>query len=433
MTIQRPTLPSTAIPVEVPADADDAAHHDRSSQPSGSGVLQATGRLRGLPARDPGAFAQPRQAAASGPSSSSAAQPTFRLLPAHRFKAPAPPRPKLPFDRERALHFFPELTRYLDEVEFAYLMNETADTHDIDFLPELIEGLNAADPALKLETHVWMPEERNWAPHSSLTYSIEQRLGSNAAWRAVIEDDDHRLAMSVRQRGCDVSILMVDSLGYDKEDYVKFSKATVNALASMTASLEQRVGPQAGPVRIHLAVAYADTQKTLEGCAIFALSAARKMASEPLVRMLHERLLDGLNDRKIRPGLTRIDAASHLPPGFFKHTTSRSVVRDFLDVKRTRFQKAMSSEPVGWAMPPVDPDAPVNKKGQRLDQRYAEHFIERPDAEGIVRTFSNSYEMKRILLIREALTHLVARAEAGGGTGAGASGDGGPPKRQRIE
>jgi hypothetical protein len=35
--------------------------------------------------------------------------------------------------------------------------------------------------------------------------------------------------------------------------------------------------------------------------------------------------------------------------------------------------------------------------------------------------------MKRILLIREALTHLVARAEAG------ASGDGGPPKRQRIE
>jgi hypothetical protein len=125
MTIQRPTLPSTAIPVQAPAGADDAAHHDRASEPSGSGVLQATGRLRGLPARDPGAFAQPRQAAASGPSSSSAAQPTFRLLPAHRFKAPAPPRPKLPFDRERALHFFPELTRYLDEVEFAYLMNET--------------------------------------------------------------------------------------------------------------------------------------------------------------------------------------------------------------------------------------------------------------------------------------------------------------------
>ena len=430
MTIERPTLPITSTPSEAPAVADDAAHHDRSSQPSGSGVLQATGRLGALRARSPSAPGQPRPAQASGPSSSSAAQPTFRLLPAHRFKAPAPTRPKLPFDGERARHFYPELTRYLDEVELAYVMNETANTHDVDFLPELIEGLNAADPTLNLEMHAWMPEDRDWARDSTLVDSIKQRLGSNAAWRAVIEDDAHRMAMSVRQRGCDVSILMVDSLGYVKEDHECFLSKTASALASMTAALEQRAGPQAGPVRIHLAVAYADTQKTLEGCAIFALSATRKMASEPLVRMLHERLLDGLDDQRIRPGVTQIDAASHLPPGFFKHATSSTVVKNFLDVKRTRFQKAMSSEHVGWAMPPVDPDAPVNKKGQLLDQRYAEHLVQRPDNEGVVRSYSNSYELKRILLIREALAHLVARAEAPGR--GEVSGDSGPAKRQRI-
>ena len=59
-------------------------------------------------------------------------------------------------------------------------------------------------------------------------------------------------------------------------------------------------------------------------------------------------------------------------------------------------------------------DPIVNQKGQSLLQRHASHLVERPASVGdkMIR-FSNSYEAKRIELVRIALAQLAAAKEAG--------------------
>lgn len=88
-----------------------------------------------------------------------------------------------------------------------------------------------------------------------------------------------------------------------------------------------------------------------------------------------------------------------LPPSLYKHATSKRVLNDYL-VERAR---SSLSE---WDRQ----DGRVNKKGQTLLERYAAHEIQRLDRTvdyPLLRTYSNSYEAKRIGLIRAALASLT--------------------------
>ncbi|HEY9106123.1 MAG TPA: YopJ family acetyltransferase [Roseateles sp.] len=333
-----------------------------------------------------------------------------------------PPRSALPLPAARpafrpavAARHFPELAGYLQELEQALHEGRTPDTADALHMPELVEGLNLADRSLKLESHLFVLGEP--APvmlQSSLAQRLRDSLGSGQAWRGVISDGDHGAAISLRfsTSSNDVSMLLVDSLAWSQRDVDQKRRAWQAVLATLTPALQDRAGPQAAPVRLHLGMFATDVQRTPEGCHIFALSAAKKLASDPAVAALHERALQGIATGRIRPGVNHLNADRLLPPSLFKHATSGRVVEryvDACDAGRSAAEARRQAGFTGWQRDWPDGQAPVNKQGQNLQQRHAAHSITRESrkAPGRLISYSNSYEAKRIELIREALTHLT--------------------------
>ena len=123
-------------------------------------------------------------------------------------------------------------------------------------------------------------------------------------------------------------------------------------------------------------------------------------------------MLQGIASGRIRPGVNHLSADRLLPPSFFKHATSGNVIGryvDACDAGRTAAEARRQAGFTGWQRDWPDGQAPVNKKGQTLQQRHAAHSITRESRRdpGRLLTYSNSYEAKRIELIREALTHLT--------------------------
>jgi hypothetical protein len=159
------------------------------------------------------------------------------------------------------------------------------------------------------------------------------------------------------------------------------------ALATIARVTQATLAPDAPPVRVHLMTVGASTQKTLSGCSIFALSALKKMASEGFVDRLHDDTLEGMVGEGPSIGVQLVDG-SELPASFMKHATSGTVVDAYLDQS-----------------PLADPGAAVNHQGETLRERHDKHVITR----GLF-TYSNSFEAKRIELVRAALHHLTAAA-----------------------
>lgn len=328
-------------------------------------------------------------------------------------------RPSLNLDVARK--HYPELTSYLERLEAAYKDNTNLwPVEDIDHLPDIIAGLNAADPALKLYFEVILDEDhpdfsRECMPalirQSGLAKQIEAELQlepanrSTNGWRAIIDDGGrHRIAMSVQcsKSSNDVSMLVVDSLNLQRK--------WDDVLRVIASNVQSKLDPSAPPIRLHLAFFGAQTQKTDEGCAIFSLSAAKKMASDPAIQTLHDRLLQGLAIGRIAPGVNILTAARHLPPSMFKHATSRRVLENYVKLQRRHRDEAMERARngfKGWERPIVDPDGKVNKQGQTLLQRYEAHETERLHPLGYLHMYSTSYEAKRIEMIRTALAHLT--------------------------
>lgn len=292
----------------------------------------------------------------------------------------------------------------------------TPDTADAMFLPELIQGLNAAHPGLKLERHFFelgVPEAELLA--SSLAQRLQQSLGSGQAWRGVLTDGDHATALSLRFSGHtpDVSLLLVDSLTWSPGDVERKRTAWQHTLDTLSAALQARSPKPTPPVRLHLAMVASDVQKSSEGCNIFALSAALKMASDPAIQALHERVLFGLLTGRVPPGVNHLDAPRNLPPSMLKHATSKTVLQRYVQASGERRRAAQARREAGftgWQRVRVDAMGPVNKKGQSLLERHAAHLITREDRTrpGRMLTYSNSYELKRIDLVRRALAHLTA-------------------------
>jgi hypothetical protein len=301
------------------------------------------------------------------------------------------------FDRKLAAELHPGLAGYLNELEAAYRENRTPAVEDNEHLKLIVEGLNRADPGLRLEHDAVMQfEPACWVEKYKLTERLLQGLGRGDSWRMVIDDGDveHRYAMSVQCSATshEASLILVDSL--EEATEVESRIASWNdILGRIGAVLRERM-PGDQPVKLHLAVASTTTQRTNEGCDIFALSAARKMAAEPdFARLHHAALAD------IRAGHTneRVVAlpATALPPSFFKHSTSGNDLLDNLFHRDAVGRDAMFN--------PV-----VNGDGQTLLERWTSHMTQRwDDAASKARWYSNSYEAKRIDLIRTALSALV--------------------------
>lgn len=207
-------------------------------------------------------------------------------------------------------------------------------------------------------------------------------------------------------------MLLMDSLAWTPGDVQRKHRAWNAVLGVLTGALQQRTAADGSPVRLHLGITSSAVQKSSEGCHIFALAAAKKMASDPAIRALHDRVLLGLTIGRIRAGVSHLDANRQLPPSLFKHTTSAKVLQRYIEVSRQRLQAAQARRQAGftgWQRLRTDPLAPVNKKGQSLLQRHAAHSVTREDRTqpGRLLSYSNSYELKRIDLIQEALAHLT--------------------------
>jgi hypothetical protein len=315
-----------------------------------------------------------------------------------------------------AARHHPELTAYLADLELARAEGRTPDTADAHFLPELVQGLNAAHPGLKLERHFFelgAPESELLA--SSLAQRLQQSLGSGQTWRGVLTDGDHGTALSVQFSGHtpDVSMLLVDSLKWSPGDVDRKRTAWQRTLNTLSAALQAKMPQLTPPVRLHLATVVSDVQKSSEGCHIFALSAALKMASDPAIQALHERVLFGLLTGRVPPGVNHLDGPRNLPPSMFKHATSKTVLQRYIRVSGERRRAAQARREAGftgWQRVRADTMASVNKKGQTLLERHAAHLVTRADRTrpGRMLTYSNSYELKRIDLVRQALAHLTA-------------------------
>jgi hypothetical protein len=310
-------------------------------------------------------------------------------------------------DRALAVKHYPAMTHYLEALEVAYAANQPAPIRDKEFLPDLIAGLNAADPRRKLEYCRLEALEAESICQSSLVDRLSAGLGQGSAWCTVLDEaGGHRTALSIQcsSSSHDASLVLVDSLAIDADDTFE-QERWLGITQALEKALQAKLGGTA-PVRLRLTVAGSDAQRSGEGCAIFAISAARKLASEPVIARLHGKVLDTIRNGTGSPGFGVLPPYL-LPPAFFKHANSGRDIRDYLVARSDAAQAAAQSQGPRLVVDPI-----VNKKGQSLLQRHASHLVERPASVGdkMIR-FSNSYEAKRIELVHVALAHLAAAKE----------------------
>ncbi|WP_269153510.1 YopJ family acetyltransferase [Ralstonia solanacearum] len=332
------------------------------------------------------------------------------------------PKPVLSMDLARKHH--PALTRYLARLEAAYQSNITlSPIEDIDHIEAIIKGLNIADPMLNLHFDKMGAEDSReqirgyvLAKKLEAELRLEPRQRSSDGWREIIDDGEHRIAMGVQcsKSSNDVSIVVIDSRFMDLASFKAGSgRKWQRVLEAITSSIQAKLGPSAPPVRLQMTFCATNTQESPEGGDIFALSAAKKMASDPAMRMLPGAMLRMMAKGRFHGGIQFVKeekAARLLPLSLYKHATSKRVLNDYW-AKRTGSGFAKGE----------GPDSKVNKKGQTLLERYAANEIQRPvradsnsdEAQSIdlnyplLRTYSNSYEAKRIDLIRTALASLT--------------------------
>jgi YopJ Serine/Threonine acetyltransferase len=373
-----------------------APHLDTTSQGvDTSAPVPAESRRRPLPEAD-AAIGRPSRRQRS----SSAAQGATRAprsLPKAKAKALDAALGPI-FDREAAAQSSrPEiagLASYLNELENAYRENRAPAVNDIKHLGLIVDGLNMADPGLNLVFDQVMEDElSDWVEKYKLTERLLQGLGKGDAWRMVVDDGtiDHRYALSVQCSASsnDASLILVDGLEEESEVSMRITSWS-NILGSIGEVLRERMPAADPPIRLHLDVACTTTQRTAEGCDIHALSAARKMAAEPEFAQLHATALHAMVDGPTGESFAALPATD-LPPSFFKHSSSGMDLVDNL-LKRDEAGR----------------DPVVNRGGQTLLERWTSHMTHRWDAEkGKERWYSNSYEAKRIDLIRTALAALV--------------------------
>ncbi|WP_082568874.1 YopJ family acetyltransferase [Rhizobacter sp. Root1221] len=278
-----PSLPS---PPGSPDSQVRARTGEETAGPSGPRAVRRRlnppdGPLGGLPTSSPPDMRQ--QAAKAAPEAGASSARPRANLPAPQ---PAAARPVI--DWGLAVRHYPELTDYLDDLEAAHESDTVAGAEliqDMIHLGDLIEGLNSADPSLKLKSYALeVPDKPSALLDSPLVEDLRVGLGTGDAWRAVVDSGNHRVAMSIQcSKGSnDASILVVDASAAESEDSKRFmSKKWLDIMSAVAQCVGETLKSPAGPPRLHTTFTCSGAQKSPLGCAIFSLSATKKMASDP--------------------------------------------------------------------------------------------------------------------------------------------------------
>ena len=238
---------------------------------------------------------------------------------------------------------------------------------DVALLHIAVKAENARKPGLNLH---------NFDSFSSFAYALERGKLENG--RAIFPLPSkglrHAVAADIRTIDGKISMLVLESLGM-KNVQSKYSEDLVSEILKEL------------PENAKLAVLAVDAQKSLNGCRIFALSAASKLAKEPeLFNEIHEanasdqvQVLKQINKAEIEkrlsdaqsgdslvdvdeninfPNFRILDIHRLVPPSFQKHTQSKTSLK-------------------AWADEDKLAQIRVNKQGETLLSRFNKHIVER--------------------------------------------------------
>lgn len=103
---------------------------------------------------------------------------------------------------ERARRHYPELTAYLEHLEKTHVRDTVPaakEIKDFDHIQDVIAGLNAADPTLKLAyCDILDGQPPESFRNSPLAARLALEVGKGGSWREFINDGDHRFALGIR-------------------------------------------------------------------------------------------------------------------------------------------------------------------------------------------------------------------------------------------
>lgn len=188
-------------------------------------------------------------AGAPGASSSSAPRPA----------SVGPAAVPLPLDRTLAAKHYPAMAHYLAALEAAYASNQPAPIRDKDFLPDLIAGLNAADPRRKLEYCRLAALDTESVCASSLVDRLAEGLAKGGAWCTLLDEaGGHRTALGIQcsSTSRDASLVLVDSLAIDVDDPFE-QERWLEVTQGLEKALQAKLGGDS-PVRLRLTLAGSD-------------------------------------------------------------------------------------------------------------------------------------------------------------------------------
>ncbi|GKS84169.1 hypothetical protein AVMA1855_08475 [Acidovorax sp. SUPP1855] len=315
----------------------------------------------------------------------------------------------------------PELLAYLKALEESLdLPHLSFSNKDTRFLPEMVDGLNGADPRLKLDLYAFDTDHRlTGLTKSGLVTRLKKGMAAQESWQAVLDHGGrHRIALSLKCTQDAVSVIVVDSLPHSDLRAQTFSDQWAHLEGQLMHYLNRNRSAELPPAIVQSRIIFSGVQKSQEGCCVFALSAAKKMAAEPDIQAMHDQTLEAMGRGEFEETVPT-QKSDALPPSFIKHSTSATEIRQY-EKARSKPAHALSDDA---------PQAVVNRKGQTLQQRHAAHEVTRIgplppltftsailECLGIPREpisvrYSNSYEHKRIEFVRGALAHIAPLKE----------------------
>jgi hypothetical protein len=287
-----------------------------------------------------------------------------------------------------------EMKSYLAELRAAHAAQlELRRPRDAQFLDLLVAMENMRDPKLDLSAHHVDYKALHAGARdavSDLASRVVAGMQTGGSWRAVVSMDTHEVALSVQhdaQRPHHLSIVAVDSTSGH------FSSQDWGTLAmSLGVHLNDALARQGKPreAKVWVNRLNTGTQKTSEGGAIFAIAAARDMPGEPGIERLHEQTLAQAAREPAHFASGTNTNPTWLGARFFKHMTQESSMQALLATR------------------PELEDQPVNRKQQTLRDRQATHLARHWPPFGTAYTYSDSYERKRIRMVKRAIRHFEA-------------------------
>lgn len=263
----------------------------------------------------------------------------------------------------------------------------------------LVAAENARNPSLHLSHHsidiAAVRSNPAAARHAvaGLGDALVKGMQSGQDWRAVLQIDDHHVAVEGRhhpKHPSRVSLAVVDSLGSDVKntEWLQIAQALCDHANRARLAAGQAPNTQVWINTVNTAML---RTASASGSDIFALAAARKMPADGSLVALHKRVLDAQAHKPAPTAVRVIDNHSVGDARLLKLTTSPLVMDDLLAAR------------------PALQQAPVNQKGQTLADYQAAHLGTRTPGFGVNQTYNTAYEDKRLRMYERTIAHIETK------------------------